>query len=140
MTKEKEQAIYGVFGITPGPWEAGESKREQELMVYCDDVMGSRIADCVNECVHQPKVMKKSNANLIASAPSMLIKLWDFQSTVNELWEKMMLSHDIYGMSLKIGASLGTVKQQITDIYNSCTGKAWTFEQIAEAVDKECEG
>lgn len=47
MTKEKEQRIFEVYGITPGPWEIVNTGAED------------------------------GETNLIASSPSMLIKLWE---------------------------------------------------------------
>lgn len=58
---------------TPGPWEQGDPSRgESDLMVYCDDALGTRIADCTNEMTVHSLDEKRANARLIAAAPALL--------------------------------------------------------------------
>lgn len=55
MTPEKEQKIYDVYGITPGPWEVVNTGAED------------------------------GETKLIARAPSMLIKLWDVLDNLQDV-------------------------------------------------------
>lgn len=58
---------------TPGPWEIGDaSKGESPRMVYCDDSLGSRVADCSTAGHGIPTAAEIANARLIAAAPEML--------------------------------------------------------------------
>lgn len=54
---------------TPGPWEVGEGK--MSLMVYCDDSLGSRVADLSNSGHGITIEQDKANVRLIAAAPEM---------------------------------------------------------------------
>jgi len=58
---------------TPGPWEIGDSaKGESSLMVYCNDSLGSRVAD-LSICGHGISTAQaRANARLIAAAPELL--------------------------------------------------------------------
>ena len=70
------ERVYEVFGITPGPWETGNPlKNESNLMIYCDDSTGQRIADCTNNLTFHSIKMKEANAQLTASSPEMLVAL-----------------------------------------------------------------
>jgi len=58
---------------TPGPWMIGdESKKENPLMVYCDDSLGSRVADCSTSGHGLTLAQDRANARLIAAAPDLL--------------------------------------------------------------------
>jgi hypothetical protein len=71
--KERNNKMLKKFGITTGSWECGDkSKGESNLMIYCDDVTGQRIADCTNKYTWHSIKEKEANARLIASAPDML--------------------------------------------------------------------
>lgn len=57
------------FKHTPGPWKV--FPEESSTMVYCDDCLGSRVADCsAQHTILQPEE-RKANAKLIAAAPDM---------------------------------------------------------------------
>ena len=61
---------------TPGPWEKGENGFGDIMMVYCDDELGSAVADC--SVKHYMKLTideRLANAKLIAAAPSLLQSL-----------------------------------------------------------------
>lgn len=58
--------------FTEGPWECGKAEEgESDLMVYCLDTTGQRIADCTNSLTFHPLESKKANAQLIATAPGL---------------------------------------------------------------------
>ena len=127
------------LGITPGPWEKG-SHSSMELMVYCDDVAGSRIADCTNNLVRHTKEMKTANANLIAASPGL------FDALVIDT------THDEYYLLCNFGPIDGTLRERmakewhkpgemvyddymrkLTAILSACPGKTW--EEIKVAYD-----
>jgi hypothetical protein len=57
---------------TPGPWVIGDrAKAENPLMVYCDDSLGSRVADCSTSGHGISHDRDYANARLIAAAPTM---------------------------------------------------------------------
>lgn len=103
-------SIIDKLGITPAPWEIGNTnRRESNLMGYCDDLTGSRIADCTNEYVRPPRIMKESNARLIATAPEMLEALI------------------VIGLE---NTNYETRHQACRDLVEKATGKTW--EEIKE--------
>lgn len=55
---------------TPGPWELGDTS-DTELMVYCNDSLGSRVADCHNSGHGITTQQDHANARLIAAAPDL---------------------------------------------------------------------
>lgn len=63
-------------GHTPGPWQTGlplaEKEHDMHRMVYCDDSLGSRIADCSTAGHGISNAQQLANARLIAAAPQML--------------------------------------------------------------------
>jgi hypothetical protein len=61
---------------TPGPWEVGDVQRgESPLMVYCDDSLGSRVADLSTSGHGITTAQVRANALLIAAAPDLLAAL-----------------------------------------------------------------
>ena len=58
---------------TPGPWGVGnEDKNESPLMVYCNDSLGSRVADVSMSGHGITTAQDRANARLIAAAPDLL--------------------------------------------------------------------
>ena len=66
---------------TPGPWETGDVKngkpcKGDPCRVFCDDQLGSMVADCDGSQVFLIKpAQKRANARLIAAAPDLLAAL-----------------------------------------------------------------
>lgn len=56
---------------TPAPWMVGDTK-STALMVYCDDSLGSRIADCTTSGQGITREQDAANVRLIAAAPDLL--------------------------------------------------------------------
>jgi len=54
---------------TPGPWEV--FPKESKTKVYCDDALGSLIADCTSIYTPLPMEQREANALLISAAPDM---------------------------------------------------------------------
>lgn len=57
---------------TPGPWEVGDNGVCTDLMVYCNDALGSRVANCSDSGHGITNEQDKANARLIAAAPELL--------------------------------------------------------------------
>lgn len=67
------------IGHFPGPWMVGDvSKNENPLMVYCDDALGSRVADCSTSGHGITHMQDIANGRLIAAAPELLESLKAF--------------------------------------------------------------
>ena len=60
------------FKGTPGPWERGDGNHGGELLVYCDDALGSAICDATSHYNVIDKQTRIANLNLIAAAPELL--------------------------------------------------------------------
>lgn len=69
LTEQEGKAACERFMFTPGPW--GIYEDSPDTSVYCDDVVGNRVADCgANHFI--PMEQQRANAKLIAAAPEML--------------------------------------------------------------------
>ena len=61
---------------TPGPWKTCDpGKQENPLMIYCDDSLGSRVADLSKSGHGIPMEVDHANARLICAAPDLLAAL-----------------------------------------------------------------
>lgn len=73
---------------TSGPWTIGDvCKKESELMVYCDDSLGSRVADCSTSGHGISVEQDIANARLIAAAPELLEGMKDLYRAYVSLLE-----------------------------------------------------
>lgn len=63
---------------TPGQWERGDGKRGGELLVYCDDALGSAVCEATSEYNAIPKYQRIDNLDFIALAnPANILALVD---------------------------------------------------------------
>lgn len=53
---------------TPGQWERGGGKHGGELLVYCDDALGSAVCEATSEYNAVPKYQRIDNLDFIAMA------------------------------------------------------------------------
>lgn len=53
---------------TPGEWERGDGKHGGELLVYCDDALGSAVCEATSTYNSIPKLQRISNLTFIATA------------------------------------------------------------------------
>lgn len=53
---------------TPGEWERGDDKHGGELLVYCDDALGSAVCESTSTYNSIPKLQQISNLTFIATA------------------------------------------------------------------------
>jgi hypothetical protein len=53
---------------TPGQWERGDGKHGGELLVYCDDALGSAVCEATSEYNAIPKYQRIDNLDFIAMA------------------------------------------------------------------------
>jgi hypothetical protein len=70
---------------TPGPWMVGNvGQREDPRMVYCDDSLGSRVADCSTSGHGLTVEQDLANARLIAAAPEMYTILDELEEALDK--------------------------------------------------------
>jgi hypothetical protein len=73
---------------TPGPWMVGGDRpgdsSAMALMIYCDDSLGSRVADCSESGHGIPREQDYANARLIAAAPDLLALARQYASECGE--------------------------------------------------------
>ncbi|HBR1942248.1 TPA: ead/Ea22-like family protein [Klebsiella pneumoniae] len=61
---------------TPGQWERGDGKHGGELLVYCDDALGSAVCEATSEYNAIPKYQRIDNLDFIALAnPANILSL-----------------------------------------------------------------
>lgn len=53
---------------TPGEWERGDGKHGGELLVYCDDALGSAVCEATSTYNSIPKLQRINNLTFIATA------------------------------------------------------------------------
>lgn len=79
MTKNDELALNlksAAEMATPGEWERGDGKHGGELLVYCDDALGSAVCEATSTYNSIPKLQRISNLTFIATAnPSNILAL-----------------------------------------------------------------
>jgi hypothetical protein len=77
---------------TPGQWERGDGKHGGELLVYCDDALGSAVCEATSEYNAIPKYQRIDNLDFIALAnPANILALV-------EVLEKAQAKADVYDM------------------------------------------
>jgi hypothetical protein len=88
---------------TPGPWSVGDPRQgESDLMVYCNDATGQRIADCTNEYTWHGGAEKRANARLIAAAPDLLAVL----ETIADIGEGSTTANSLPNIALLARAAI----------------------------------
>ncbi|HFN1072580.1 TPA: ead/Ea22-like family protein [Klebsiella pneumoniae] len=79
---------------TPGQWERGDGKHGGELLVYCDDALGSAVCEATSEYNAIPKYKRIDNLDFIAMAnPANIIALVEAlekAQTINAAAEKLV--------------------------------------------------
>lgn len=79
MTNNDELAIKlkaAAEMATPGEWERGDGKHGGELLVYCDDALGSAVCEATNTYNSMTKLQRISNLTFIATAnPANILSL-----------------------------------------------------------------
>ena len=72
------------FKHTPGPWERGDGNHGGELLVYCNDTLGSAICDATSHYNVIDKQTRIANLDLIAAAPEMFEALREMVAIVKK--------------------------------------------------------
>lgn len=79
---------------TPGPWERGDGKHGGELLVYCDDALGSAVCEATSEYNAIPKYQRIDNLDFIAMANPAniraLVEAMEKAQTINAAAEKLV--------------------------------------------------
>lgn len=112
---------------TPGPWSVGDVSEyflDADRMVYCDDALGSRIADCSNSGHGISVAQERANARLIASSPRLLQAAQDAylqMLSVNDQWTRVTLSYQGALCQLRdsIAAATGRDPESVQDEYEA---------------------
>lgn len=109
MTKEKEQRIFDVYGVTPGPWEV------------------------VNT------VAEDGETALIANSPSMLIKLWEVVERCEKMHDELRDTvagsncHELLDSSFDEFFIIG---YGVCDLLSSIHPEKLAFEEIERRVNQ----
>ncbi|OYF78674.1 hypothetical protein CI612_17350 [Klebsiella quasipneumoniae subsp. similipneumoniae] len=75
---------------TPGPWERGDGKHGGELLVYCDDALGSAVCEATSEYNAIPKYQRIDNLDFIAMAnPANILALVEALEKVQQVDEEL---------------------------------------------------
>ncbi|HBZ2316942.1 TPA: ead/Ea22-like family protein [Klebsiella pneumoniae] len=79
---------------TPGRWERGDGKHGGELLVYCDDALGSAVCEATSEYNAIPKYQRIDNLDFIALANPAnilaLVEALEKAQTINAAAEKLV--------------------------------------------------
>lgn len=79
---------------TPGQWERGDGKHGGELLVYCDDALGSAVCEATSEYNAIPKYQRIDNLDFIAMASPAnvlaLVEALEKAQTINAAAEKLV--------------------------------------------------
>ncbi|MFM8182387.1 ead/Ea22-like family protein [Klebsiella pneumoniae] len=79
---------------TPGQWERGDGKHGGELLVYCDDALGSAVCEATSEYNAIPKYQRIDNLDFIAmSNPAnvlLLVEALEKAQAINAAAEKLV--------------------------------------------------
>ena len=110
------------FKGTPGPWErGGGTKGGGELVVYCNNSLGSAVCDATSHYSIFDKQTRIANLNLMAAAPDLLEALQTYMSAVKRMNESMNDGCNVQGA---ISALIGS-----EDMANAAIAKALGKEQ-----------
>ncbi|EPL8678357.1 ead/Ea22-like family protein [Klebsiella michiganensis] len=100
---------------TPGQWERGDGKHGGELLVYCDDALGSAVCEATSEYNAIPKYQRIDNLDFIAMAnPANILALIEALEKAQadgseyaaseraEAVKNVALQDEIYGLKSRI--------------------------------------
>ncbi|WP_193133224.1 ead/Ea22-like family protein [Klebsiella grimontii] len=85
---------------TPGQWERGDGKHGGELLVYCDDALGSAVCEATSEYNAIPKYQRIDNLDFIALANPANV------TALVEALEKAQQERDEFRNRLKLERSI----------------------------------
>lgn len=100
---------------TPGPWERGDGKHGGELLVYCDDALGSAVCEATSEYNAIPKYQRIDNLDFIALAnPANILALV-------ESLEKAQAENTacVAGMAESYETTISMLRSHITELEES---------------------
>lgn len=93
---------------TPGQWERGDGKHGGELLVYCDDALGSAVCEATSEYNAIPKYQRIDNLDFIAMASPAnvlaLVEALEKAQTINAAAEKLVRCKGRYHSELNYRA------------------------------------
>ncbi|HFJ2519378.1 TPA: ead/Ea22-like family protein [Klebsiella pneumoniae] len=84
---------------TPGQWERGDGKHGGELLVYCDDALGSAVCEATSEYNAIPKYQRIDNLDFIALAnPANILALLEALEKAQAVMNAVVTAADIRGI------------------------------------------
>lgn len=84
------------FKGTSGPWEKGKNGFGDSMMVYCDDELGSAVADCsVKHSMKLTIAERLANAKLIAAAPELLEALQNCLMLMKHFQQEYYIEYEV---------------------------------------------
>ena len=89
---------------TPGQWERGDGKHGGELLVYCDDALGSAVCEATSEYNAIPKYQRIDNLDFIAMASP---------ANVLALVEALEKAQHVAAVDWEAAASLNVENQEL---------------------------
>ncbi|HHT1171207.1 TPA: ead/Ea22-like family protein, partial [Klebsiella michiganensis] len=96
---------------TPGQWGRGDGKHGGELLVYCDDALGSAVCEATSEYNAIPKYQRIDNLDFIAMAnPANILALIE----ALELKEEQRANW--FQMAQKLGEDLDAAEKRIAEL------------------------
>ncbi len=117
---------------TPGQWERGDGKHGSELLVYCDDALGSAVCEATSGYNAIPKYQRIDNLDFIALAnPANILALVEAlekaQAKIIELQRKYEIdprTHEIIDLEERVAELESEIEKWKQE------AEAW--EQVAE--------
>lgn len=96
---------------TPGQWERGDGKYGGELLVYCDDALGSAVCEATSEYNAIPKYQRIDNLDFIALAnPANILAL------VEALEKAQQLETQASEMAVQLSKRLTAAEKRIAEL------------------------
>ncbi|WP_109938774.1 ead/Ea22-like family protein [Klebsiella quasipneumoniae] len=104
---------------TPGQWERGDGKHGGELLVYCDDALGSAVCEAISVYNAIPKYQRIDNLDFIAMAnPANILSLveaLESEKRICATWRKTATA---------VSEKLEKAQQCITELKSGKVGNA----------------
>ncbi len=123
---------------TPGQWERGDGKHGGELLVYCDDALGSAVCEATSEYNAIPKYQRIDNLDFIAMAnPANILALVEALEKAQQhiaRQEQILLNQD-ESLSICRG-ELEAAHQRIAELESRTVKLTDINEYLAEVHDK----
>lgn len=110
---------------TPGQWERGDGKHGGELLVYCDDALGSAVCEATSEYNAIPKYQRIDNLDFIALAnPANILALVEALEKAQQRISQLE--------SRTVTVKLTDINEYLAEVHDKTLNRA--FRLLAEGV------